>query len=115
MVISMSELPLEIDCTTLKRRLDAGEDLLVLDCREVDEHQIVRLPQAKLIPMTEIAERVGELAAYRERPIVVHCHHGGRSLNVAHWLRGQGFSRVQSLAGGIDRWATEIEPGMARY
>jgi rhodanese-related sulfurtransferase len=55
------------------------------------------------------------LAAHRDRRIVVHCHHGGRSLRVANWLRGQGFEQAQSMAGGIDAWSTEIDPAVPRY
>jgi rhodanese-related sulfurtransferase len=65
--------------------------------------------------MSEMAERVGELEPYRDWRIVVHCHHGGRSLRVANWLRGQGFANAQSLAGGIDAWAAEIDPTLPRY
>ena len=66
-------------------------------------------------PAQEDAGRVEELEPHRQRPIIVHCHHGGRSQQVTLWLRGQGFAHVQNMAGGIDAWATEIEPGMARY
>jgi len=59
--------------------------------------------------------RAAELEPYRAREIVVHCHHGGRSMQVTQWLRQQGYSRVQSMAGGIDRWACEIEPNLPRY
>jgi rhodanese-related sulfurtransferase len=55
------------------------------------------------------------LSAYREQPIVVHCHHGGRSLRVARWLREQGFRRAQSMSGGIEQWAVEIDSTLARY
>ena len=59
--------------------------------------------------------RVGELEAFKQKEIVVHCHHGGRSLKVTHWLRGQGFANVKSMAGGIDLWAIEIVPKRAFY
>jgi rhodanese-related sulfurtransferase len=65
--------------------------------------------------MSEMAERVGELEEHRESEIIIHCHHGGRSLRVANWLRQQGFFTAQSMAGGIDVWSVEIEPGMLRY
>lgn len=107
--------PLEIECKTVKQMLDSKADFLLLDCREADEYQKVHIARAKLIPMSVIQERVGELDAYKQRPIVVHCHHGGRSLKVTHWLRGQGFDDVKSMAGGIDQWAVEIDPGLARY
>jgi rhodanese-related sulfurtransferase len=108
-------LPLEIDCQSVKSLLDAGEDFLLLDCREPNEHQIVSLAAARLLPMGEIPQRLEELAAARDQRIVVHCHHGGRSLRVAAWLRQQGFPGAQSMAGGIDAWAAEIDPRLPRY
>jgi adenylyltransferase/sulfurtransferase len=65
--------------------------------------------------MSQLAARVAELEAFRTRPLVVHCHHGGRSLRVANWLREQGFSQAQSMAGGIDQWSLEIDPTVPRY
>lgn len=112
---SGSNIPLETDCAAVKARLDAQEDFLLLDCRERDEHQFVNIKQAQLLPMSELTDRVGELEPYRQKSIVVHCHHGGRSLKVTHWLRSQGFSNVQSLAGGIDAWAQQIDKSLARY
>lgn len=108
-------LPLETDCATVKQWLDQGADFLLLDCREEDEYAVARIPQAKLLPMSQLAQRVGELHAERQRRIVVHCHHGGRSLRVAQWLRLQGFPLAQSMAGGIDRWAETIDPSVPRY
>jgi rhodanese-related sulfurtransferase len=108
-------LPLEIDCRQLKRHLEAGDDLLLIDCREPEEHQIVRIDAATLVPMSQLVDRLGELEAHRGRHIVVHCHHGGRSMNVTRWLREQGFDKVQSLAGGIDQWSIDIDPSLPRY
>jgi rhodanese-related sulfurtransferase len=106
---------MEIDCRTVKEMLDAGGDFLLLDCRETDEHAKVAIAGATLLPMSEITDRLGELEPHRQRRIVVHCHHGGRSLRVADWLRQQGFAQTQSMTGGIDRWATEIDPSVPRY
>jgi rhodanese-related sulfurtransferase len=108
-------LSLEIDCRSVKAKLDAGEDFAFVDCREADEHALVRIEAATLIPMSQFAQRASELDALRGKPIVIHCHHGGRSMRVVQWLRQQGFAQAQSMAGGIDQWAMEIEPGMARY
>jgi rhodanese-related sulfurtransferase len=108
-------LPLETDCRSLHSQREAGADFLLLDCREPNEWAIVKISGATLLPMSELANRVAELAPFRDRQIVVHCHHGGRSLRVANWLRGQGFSQAQSLAGGIDAWAVEIDPSLPRY
>jgi len=111
----MNGYPLETDVITLRDRLAAGDDLFLLDCRERDEYEIVKLEPATLLPMSELMERVGELEPQRDREIVVHCHHGGRSLRVAMWLRQRGFERVSSLAGGIDAWAEQIDPSLPRY
>jgi adenylyltransferase/sulfurtransferase len=110
-----AELPLETDCRSVKRRIDSGEDFLLLDCREADEHAAANIVGATLVPMSEIADRVRELESYRPRPVVVHCHLGGRSLRVAQWLREQGFSQAQSMAGGIEAWSQEIDPSVPRY
>ena len=111
----MSETPLEIDCRAVKESLDSGDDLLILDCREQDEYATAHIEQAKLIPMGEIPDRLRELESHRERRIVVHCHHGGRSRRVVRWLREQGFSQAQNLTGGIDQWSLEIDPSVPRY
>lgn len=115
MTESPHAIPIELDCHELKARLDRAEDVVVIDCREPDEYEIVRLAAAKLIPMSELGQRVVELEPFRDRRIVVHCHHGVRSLRVVSWLRENGFAQAQSLAGGIDQWAAEIEPHLARY
>lgn len=111
----MPDLPLEISCQSVKEMLDRGDDFLLLDCREADEHATAKIDAARLLPMSEIQQRVTELDADRQRRIVVHCHHGGRSFRVAKWLRQNGFSGAQSMSGGIDEWATNIDPQVPRY
>ena len=114
----MSEqLPIEVDCASVHGDLEAPADNapVLIDCREPDEHALVHIKAATLLPMSQIQERIGELEAHRDRRIVIHCHHGGRSLRVARWLREQGYPQAQSMAGGIDQWAQEIDPTLARY
>ena len=106
---------MEIDCQSVQQKLTAGEDFLLLDCREVDEHQHVNIPQATLLPMSEIQTRVDALAPHRESEIIVFCHHGMRSLQVAQWLKNQGYENTRSMAGGIDRWSVEIDDSLVRY
>ena len=108
-------LPLEINVQQVKSLLEAGEDFLLLDCREQDEFEIVRIGGATLLPMSEIQARAAELEPHRQRRIVVHCHHGGRSMRVTQWLRVQGFAAVQNMSGGIDQWAIEIDTTLPRY
>jgi rhodanese-related sulfurtransferase len=108
-------LPLEITCRDAKALLDADDQVVLIDCREADEYALVAIDRASLVPMSELQERIGELAPLAKLRMIVHCHHGGRSAQVAAWLRKQGFAHVQSMAGGIDQWAVEIETGMARY
>jgi rhodanese-related sulfurtransferase len=111
----MPDTPLEIDVQAVKRAIDAGDDLMLIDCREADEYALAKIEGSKLLPMSEIADRLGELQGYRQKRIVVHCHMGGRSLRVARWLRDQGFSQAQSMAGGIDDWSLQIDPSVPRY
>lgn len=113
--MSAQEVPIEVDCQSVKARQDAGDSFLFLDCRETSEYEAVKIQGTTLLPMSELAERVNELEEHRDSDIIIHCHHGGRSLRVANWLRQQGFTAAQSMAGGIDVWAVEIEPGMLRY
>ncbi|MBD3674561.1 MAG: rhodanese [Planctomycetaceae bacterium] len=106
---------LEIDCSGVKAKLDSEEDFLFLDCREQDEYDTVKIEGATLVPMSQIENRVEDLKPHEQKEIIVHCHHGGRSLQVTIWLKQQGFANVKSMAGGIDEWAQTIEPGMTRY
>lgn len=97
----------------LKRRLDAGDPLVVIDVREPAEWEIAHLDAARHLPMARVQEEVGTLDPAAET--VVYCHHGARSAAVAGWLRRAGFARVHNLAGGIDRWSLEVDPSVARY
>jgi len=108
-------VPLEVDCATTQAKLNAGEPLFFVDCREEDEYATARIEGATLIPMSALAERVGEFQSHADKPIIIHCHHGGRSLRVAMWLRQQGFPQAQSMAGGIDHWSQTIDPSVPRY
>jgi rhodanese-related sulfurtransferase len=107
--------PIEIDCASVESMLAVDADFLLLDCREENEHQLVHLEAAQLMPMSTLASRAGELSPHRDRRIVVMCHLGGRSLHVAQWLREQGFAHTQSMTGGIDAWATTIDTSLPRY
>ncbi|MCA9257598.1 MAG: rhodanese [Planctomycetales bacterium] len=107
--------PLEIAVSEVQKLLDSNADFLLLDCREPHEFEIAVIAGASLIPMSQIAQRLEEIPVASDKRIVVYCHHGGRSLRVATWLRENGRLQAQSMAGGIDRWAVEIDSEVARY
>ena len=86
---------------------------LLLDVRELEEWQFCRIKGACHLPMSQIQHRVGELEPTQET--VVYCHHGVRSLMVAEFLIGKGFSRVASLTGGIEAWSVFVDPSVPRY
>ena len=113
--MSSEPLAMEIAPSEVKALLDGQADFFLLDCREADEHATASIAGAALLPMSEIQERVSELEPQRERHIVVHCHLGGRSMQVAQWLREQGFAQAQSMAGGIAAWSEAIDPSVPTY
>ncbi|MBY0504238.1 MAG: rhodanese [Bryobacteraceae bacterium] len=107
---------LETTVIEVKQKLDAGEPLVLLDCREPFETDLCRLANAELIPMNTIPQRLAEVERLADRgTLVVYCHHGMRSLNVANWLRQQGVENVTSMTGGIDAWSLQIDRLVPRY
>jgi len=106
----LSITPLE-----LKHRLDAGDDLFILDVREPDEWAISNLAGlgAVLIPMGQVLQHLDELDTARE--IVVQCRSGARSAEVIRQLQGHGYRKLLNLDGGINRWALEVDPDLAVY
>jgi sulfur-carrier protein adenylyltransferase/sulfurtransferase len=96
----------------LKRRLDAGDDVFVLDVREPHEYQICNIG-GYLIPLGDLPKRVHELDSSKE--IVAHCRSGVRSGKAADFLRQAGFKKVHNLAGGILAWADRVDPSMPKY
>ena len=111
----MTEYAIETDCGAVQQLLEERANFLLLDCRETQEHQLGTIEGAELLPMSELAIRAEELDGQQNAHIVVYCHHGIRSAQVASWLREQGFARAQSMAGGIDQWSLEIDPTLTRY
>ncbi len=109
-------LPMEISAQEVKARLDAGEKLFLIDVREPQEFAIAKIAGGELVPMRTVPTKLSEIQARAaESAIVVYCHHGVRSMNVVHWLRGQGIERCQSMSGGIDAWSRGIDPNVPRY
>jgi adenylyltransferase/sulfurtransferase len=102
----------QMSVTELKQKLDAGEDVFILDVREPYEYQIAQIG-GHLIPLGELPNRLGELDT--EKNIVVQCKSGGRSQRAAEFLAQNGFSKLHNLAGGILAWSNEIDPDVPRY
>jgi adenylyltransferase/sulfurtransferase len=96
----------------LKRKLEAKEDIFVLDVREPHEYQICNI-NGYLIPVGDLPKRVHELDSSRE--IVAHCRSGVRSAKAVNFLRSAGFKKVYNLTGGILAWADKIDPSMPKY
>ena len=112
----MTDLPFETTAKDVKQRLERGEPLFLIDVRQPEEYAIARIDGSELVPMNTVPEAVNSLEAKAdEGTLVVFCHHGVRSANVVNWLRGQGITAVQSMAGGIDAWSTDVDPSVPRY
>ncbi len=103
----------EITPQELSRLQQRNQPLVLLDVREPSERQLASITPSLHIPIADVPARVQELDP--DQHIVVYCHVGIRSLSVTAWLREQGYEKVQSLSGGINRWAMEIDPKVLRY
>jgi rhodanese-related sulfurtransferase len=105
----------QLPATALREWLDDKSRAapLILDVREPWEHGICHIAGAQLVPMQEIPARWTELP--KDRDIVIMCHHGMRSFQVAEYLHSEGLTRVRNLSGGIAAWADEVDPSMAQY
>jgi rhodanese-related sulfurtransferase len=108
-------LDLEIAARDLATQLKSEETgIVLLDVREPWEFATAQISGSKSMPMGEIPSRAFQ-ELNPETHIVTVCHAGVRSLNVAVWLRNQGFEKVQSLSGGIDSWSRDVDPSVPRY
>jgi adenylyltransferase/sulfurtransferase len=112
--MDQATFPLEVSVAEASALLtSAVNPALIIDVREDDELAICRVAGAQHIPMQQIPAHVPALP--RDRHLLILCHHGNRSRRVTQFLRHQGFTAVSNIAGGIEAWATEIDPAMARY
>jgi adenylyltransferase/sulfurtransferase len=105
----------ELSAAALRARMERGEDLLLLDVREPDEFERARIEGSRLLPLGEVADRVEELADWKDRSIVIHCHHGARSERACRLLLERGFARVENLDGGIEAWSVTVDASVPRY
>ncbi|MGH8907640.1 MAG: rhodanese-like domain-containing protein [Egibacteraceae bacterium] len=94
-------------------RLSGLDPPLLVDVRELWEFETAAISGACHIPLGQLPSRFGELPV--ERSIVLHCHHGGRSMQAAQWLRARGYMRLANMEGGIDAWSLTVDPTVPRY
>src|SRR5215207_9260353 len=104
----------EISATDLKRRMDAGEDIQLIDVRQPEEWSFARIEGAKLIPLGELLNRMSEIDENRET--VLHCKAGMRSARGVEALQRAGFKgEIKNLKGGITAWSNEVDPAVLKY
>lgn len=104
----------EITATELKQRLDAGDDVQIIDVREANEYAIARIPNSIHIPLAQVTGRMSEIDPKRET--VVHCKMGGRSAKAIEALTRAGFTgKLSNLKGGITAWSNEVDPSVPKY
>ncbi len=109
----VKETDIEISCENLKKKIDRKEDLILLDVRERWEFSMVNLNRSILIPMRELKNNLSKLDKNKE--VIVLCHTGDRSNYATRYLLQNGFKNVKNLGGGINAWATRIDPSLKRY
>jgi adenylyltransferase/sulfurtransferase len=104
----------EITPTELKRKLDEGHDVQIIDVREPVEYETARIPNSIHIPLGQVLNRMSEIDPSRDT--VVHCKGGGRSAKAIEALTRAGFSgRLTNLKGGITAWSNEVDPSVPKY
>jgi rhodanese-related sulfurtransferase len=110
----MSSAPLEISPADLHRRLQAGDDLQLVDVREDLEFEYCHLPGSQLVPLSELTRRTAEIRP--DGPVVLICHHGVRSMQALAYLQQRlGYHNLLSLRGGVAAWAEEVDPAFPTY
>jgi rhodanese-related sulfurtransferase len=104
----------EITAIELKQKMDAGENVQIIDVREKNEYDFARIPGAKLIPLGQLLNRLNEIDPTRE--VVVQCHAGGRSARAIEMLKRAGFAgTLKNLKGGITAWSNDVDPTVPKY
>jgi adenylyltransferase/sulfurtransferase len=105
----------ELSAAAVQSMQARGDDFLLLDVREPDEFMRAQIEGSTLIPLGELEGRLVEIRDWKERPVVVHCHHGGRSAKACQLLADAGFARVTNLTGGIEAWSLTVDADISRY
>ena len=108
--------PLEISVQETQRLMaEKGADLRIVDVRDPEEYEFCRLSGAELIPLLTLTADAPAKLPDKDADIILYCHHGMRSMQAAEQLRAMGYPNARSMAGGIDKWSTEIDSTVRRY
>jgi sulfur-carrier protein adenylyltransferase/sulfurtransferase len=105
----------EITVVELKNLLAGEKPPRLVDVREPEEWNACRIPGAELIALSQWPQLALEKLTDKEEPLLMQCHHGGRSARATAYLLGQGYTNVRNVTGGIDAWSLEIDPSVPRY
>jgi rhodanese-related sulfurtransferase len=105
----------EVTPREFRARREAGEAVVLIDCRTAAERATASIDGSIHVPMHELSAHLDALRAHETDPVIVHCHHGARSLQVTAALRQAGFEDVRSMAGGIHLWSLDIDPSVPVY
>lgn len=108
-------LECEITPSEFVARRKRGDDVVLFDCRTEEERAIATIPTSIHTPLSDLKSMLQDLLVHADQTVVVHCHHGVRSLQATLFLRTEGFDDAYSLEGGIDRWSTDVDTTVPRY
>lgn len=105
----------EVSVVEVKSLIGSANPPRLIDVREQEEWDHCRIEGADLLPLSEWPQIAIEKLSDKSQPLLIHCHHGGRSARATAWLLSQGFADVKNVAGGIDAWSLQIDPAVPRY
>lgn len=105
----------EISVQELKEALASANPPRLIDVREQQEWDFCRIQGAEMLPLSQWPQVAIEKLTDKNQPLLIQCHHGGRSARATMWLLSQGFTDVKNVAGGIDAWSLEVDPSVPRY
>jgi rhodanese-related sulfurtransferase len=112
--MSAADVP-EISVEEAQALLRGDQPPRLIDVRESDEWALARIPGAELLPLSQWPAIASEKLPDKSEPLLLQCHHGGRSAKATAWLLGQGYTNVTNLAGGIDAWSVVVDASVPRY
>ena len=108
----MSNVP-AMDVEKLREMMQSPTPPIVIDVREKKENDLCKIPGSVLIPVGELPQHLAQVP--KDKPVVLHCHHGGRSGRATAFLMEQGYTNVFNLTGGIHAWSERIDPSVKTY